>query len=44
MYGEDFVREMHRDKRNLRKFYTADYREMLKEFTDLVKYHEERLS
>ena len=43
MYGEDFVREMHRDKRKIKKLYTADYREMLKEFNDLIRYHEERL-
>ena len=42
-YGEDFVRQMHRDKRKIKKFYTADYRDMLKEFDDLIKYHEDRL-
>jgi len=43
MYGEDFVREMHRDKRNVKKLYTADYKDMLKQFNDLIKYHEGRL-
>ena len=43
MYGEDFVRQMHKDKRKIRKLYTADYRKMLYEFKDLVKFHEGRL-
>ena len=42
-YGEDFVRQMHQDKRKIKKLYTADYREMLKEFNELIKYHEDRL-
>jgi len=43
MYGEDFVKRMHRDKRNTKKLYTADYREMLIIFNDLIKYHEIRI-
>ena len=31
------------DKRKIKKLYAADYREMLKEFNDLIKHHEERL-
>jgi hypothetical protein len=42
-YGEDFVRQMHEDKRKIKKLYTADYKEMLEEFTRLIKYHEDRL-
>jgi hypothetical protein len=42
-YGLDFVEKMHEDKRKLKKFYTADYREMLAEFESQIKHHEERL-
>jgi len=44
MYGEDFVRQMHQDKRKLKKMYKQDYEDMLKEFNELIKHHEERLS
>ena len=42
-YDLDFVKQMHRDKHKPKKLYVADYREMLKEFNDLIKYHEDRL-
>ena len=44
MYGEDFVRQMHKDKRKLKKIYKKDYEDMLQHFNELIKYHEERLS
>ena len=44
MYGEDFVRQMHQDKRKLKKLYKKDYEDMLQHFNELIKYHEERLS
>jgi hypothetical protein len=42
-YGLDFVEQMHRDKNKPKKLYVADYREMLKEFNDLITYHKKRL-
>ena len=44
MYGEDFVRQMHQDKRKLKKLYKKDYEDMLQHFNELIKYHEERLA
>lgn len=42
-YGRDFVEQMFRDKRKIRKIYAADYREMLKEWSALIRHHEERI-
>ena len=42
-YGEDFVEQMLRDKRKIKKLYAADYREMLKEFNEEIKFHSERI-
>ena len=42
-YGHDFVRQMHQKKRDIKKLYTADYKDMLAEFNSLIKYHEDRL-
>ena len=44
MYGQDFVRQMHQDKRKIKKLYKKDYEDMLQHFNELIKYHEERLS
>ena len=44
MYGEDFVRGMHRDKRKTKKLLTADYRAMLVEFDEQLKHHANRLN
>ena len=43
-YGKDFVQQMLRDKRKIKKLYAADYREMLAEFNTQIKFHEERLN
>jgi hypothetical protein len=43
MYGRDFVDEMIATKSNPIKLYKADYEEMLEEFNELIKYHENRL-
>ena len=42
-YGKDFVQQMLRDKRKIKKLYAADYREMLAAFKEQIKFHEERL-
>ena len=42
-YGKDFVEEMHRDKRNITKFYAQDYRDMLADFNEQIKIHLKRL-
>ncbi len=42
-YGRDFVDQMERDKKNVCKIYAADYREMIAEFRELIKYHEKRI-
>tara|TARA_B100000768_G_C10932136_1_gene230064 strand:+ start:77 stop:529 length:453 start_codon:yes stop_codon:yes gene_type:complete len=42
-YDLDFVEQMHRDKHKPKKLYVSDYREMLKEFNDLITYHKKRL-
>jgi hypothetical protein len=34
---------MLRDKRKIKKLYAADYREMLKEFNEEIKFHSERI-
>ena len=43
MYGRDFVEEMIATKSNPIKLYKADYEEMLEEFNDQIKHHENRL-
>jgi hypothetical protein len=43
MYGRDFVDEMIATKSNPIKFYKADYEEMLEEFNEQIKHHENRL-
>lgn len=43
MYGRDFVEEMIATKSNPIKLYKADYEEMLEEFNEQIKYHENRL-
>ena len=42
-YGKEFVENMHRDKRKLRKLYAADYRELLESMKNQMKIEEERL-
>jgi hypothetical protein len=42
-YGKDFVEQMLRDKRKIKKLYAADYREMLADFKEQIRFHEERL-
>jgi len=43
MYGRDFVDEMIATKSNPIKLYKADYEEMLEEFNEQIKHHENRL-
>ena len=43
-YGKEFVQQMLRDKRKIKKLYAADYREMLADFKAQIKQHEERLN
>jgi len=43
MYGRDFVEEMIATKSNPIKLYKADYEEMLEEFNEQIKHHENRL-
>lgn len=43
MYGRDFVDEMIATKSNPIKLYKADYEEMLAEFNEQIKYHENRV-
>ena len=43
MYGRDFVEEMIASKSNPIKLYKADYEEMLEEFNEQIKHHENRL-
>jgi hypothetical protein len=43
MYGRDFVEEMISTKSNPIKLYKADYEEMLEEFNEQIKHHENRL-
>ena len=42
-YGRDFVDEMHEKKRDVKKIYTADYREMIAEWKEQIKEHLERI-
>ena len=42
-YGREFVEEMIRDQKKVKKIYAADYREMIKEWSALIKYHEKRI-
>lgn len=42
-FGRDFVDEMHRDKRKVKKMYAADYRDLLDDFNEQIKFHTERL-
>jgi hypothetical protein len=43
MYGRDFVDEMIATKSDPIKLYKADYEDMLAEFNELIKYHENRV-
>ena len=43
MYGRDFVEEMIATKSDPIKLYKADYEEMLEEFNEQIKHHENRL-
>ncbi len=42
-YGRDFVEEMIRDQRKVKKIYAADYREMIKAWSAQIKAHERRI-
>jgi len=42
-YGEDFVEQMLREKRNIKKLYKSDYEEILAETNSLIKHHEKRI-
>jgi hypothetical protein len=42
-YGREFVEEMEAKKRNQVKYYKKDYLEMIKTWTEEIKYHLERL-
>jgi len=43
MYGRDFVEEMISTKSDPIKLYKADYEELLEEFNEQIKHHENRL-
>jgi len=42
-YGRDFVDSMAAQKHSVRKIGKAEYEEMIKEFTDEIKHHEQRI-
>ena len=42
-FGRDFVEDMFAKKNNQIKFYAADYREMISEWTEQIKAHERRI-
>ena len=42
-YGRDFVEYMLQTQKKVRKIYAADYREMIKEWSSLIKHHEKRI-
>lgn len=42
-YGREFVDNMMTAKKNARKRYKADYDDLLAEFTELIRYHQERI-
>jgi hypothetical protein len=42
-FGRDFVEEMFEKKNHPVKFYAADYREMIEEWTEQIKAHERRI-
>jgi len=42
-YGRDFVEKMLRDKKKIKKIYSAEYREMISEWNELIKEHEKRI-
>jgi len=42
-FGRDFVEEMIATKSNPIKLYKADYEDMLEEFNEQIKHHENRL-
>jgi len=42
-YGRDFVDEMHAKKKSPRKYYAADYREMIDDWKAQIKTHKNRL-
>lgn len=43
MYGKNFVEEMLQNRRNPIKYYKKDYEEMYKEWSELIKYHQNRI-
>jgi len=42
-HGTDFVEQMLRDKKKIKKLYAADYREMLADFNEQIQFHQKRL-
>lgn len=42
-YGREFVELMIRDQKKVRKIYAQDYRDMLKEWSAEIKFHEKRI-
>ena len=42
-YGRDFVAEMIRDQKKVKKIYAADYRDMIKAWSAQIKAHERRI-
>jgi hypothetical protein len=43
MYGRQYVEEMLANKTKPIKRYKADYQDMLNEFNELIKFHQERI-
>ena len=43
-YGKEFVEKMLAHTSQVCKMYKKDYEDLLKEFNELIKYHEERIS
>tara|TARA_R100000329_G_C7610667_1_gene216698 strand:- start:46 stop:456 length:411 start_codon:yes stop_codon:yes gene_type:complete len=43
MYGRDFVEEMHRQRKKVRKYYANDYREMIATWREQIAEHAKRI-
>jgi len=43
MYGRDFVDQMLADAKKPKKLYSADYREMIADYKEQIKYHLDRI-
>lgn len=43
MYGKDYIEDMLARKNEVHKLYKADYEEMIADFNEQIKHHEERL-